>query len=311
MFLFSKKPDLTKEVVEFPSKINNRLEAYVTRLLEEVDIPSFIWGEPYLSILGSTTGFLFSGYVIPDEHIDRAAEVLEKAKFPPCTLGNKCTHFWELCTHPYPDFHWHTDLRYFELPEGPKDPNDFIFFSGGVHLFRKSRLFWEFPDPPLGVPPEDDPYYMLTSDPRINQRYPCHVRGRQPKGYYPVKMPVPARYFEAMVLLRMRDVRARWLDGCWFVNTLYLLDSDHVLLLNLDTGDINEPFREYAKRRIFPQYAKEVGHEYKYLLELFLDYKRKGKLPPPERPPRDGGESLENLLQRMKVAYEQSDLIYG
>ncbi|RDW81249.1 uncharacterized protein DSM5745_04806 [Aspergillus mulundensis] len=293
MFLFkSPDPDLTKEVVEFPSRINNRLESYVTRLLEEVGIPSFIWGEPYLSILGSTTGALVS---LP----------LPRLIY---SLQSRASLMAKLCTHPYPDYHWHTDLKYFELP---KKPGDLIFFSGGVHLFRKSRLFWEFPDPPLGAPPKDDPYYMLTSDPRINERYPCHVRGRQPEGYYPVKMPVPARYFEAMVLLRMRDVRARWLDGCWSVNILYLLDSDHILLLNLDTGDINEPFPEYAKRRIYEGYEKEKGHEYKYLLEMFLDYKRKGKLPPPERPPREGERSFEALLQHWKVPYEQSDLIYG
>ncbi|KAL2817692.1 hypothetical protein BDW59DRAFT_131838 [Aspergillus cavernicola] len=106
-----------------------------------------IWGEPYLSILGSSTGFFISGWVVPDEHIVKAAETLDKAGFPSCIKGNsKCSHFWDLSTHPYPDHHWHTDLTY---PENPTNNWDGMRISRGVLLFKKSRLFWTFADPTL------------------------------------------------------------------------------------------------------------------------------------------------------------------
>lgn len=61
MFLFRRQPKIGPDAIDFPCKVDNRLESYVTRLLEEAGIPSFIWGEAYLSILGSSTG-IFVGH---------------------------------------------------------------------------------------------------------------------------------------------------------------------------------------------------------------------------------------------------------
>jgi hypothetical protein len=72
-------------------------------------------------------------WVVPDHLINKAGEALTKASFPPCKQGrDKCPTFDKRITHPYPDYHFHTDLTY---PEAwPK-------FSAGVHLYMKSRLF--------------------------------------------------------------------------------------------------------------------------------------------------------------------------
>ncbi|KAL4947443.1 hypothetical protein BDW69DRAFT_190195 [Aspergillus filifer] len=93
MFNYFAKPDPSKEVIKFPrGRIDDQLEAYVTRLLEEAGIACFIWGEQYLSIMGSTTGGFLSGYVVPDKDIERAAEILDTADFPPCIQGRGAYH---------------------------------------------------------------------------------------------------------------------------------------------------------------------------------------------------------------------------
>ncbi|KAI9044809.1 uncharacterized protein KD926_010981 [Aspergillus affinis] len=79
----------------------SELEAYVARLLDEAGVPNFIWAEPALSIMGVDTLPFFSGRVVPDECIGKAAQALDAAKFPPCKQGrNGCSVFWEARAHP-------------------------------------------------------------------------------------------------------------------------------------------------------------------------------------------------------------------
>ncbi|KAL4802404.1 hypothetical protein BDV18DRAFT_65847 [Aspergillus unguis] len=304
-------PQPSLRAVEFPTYISNVLESYVTGLLEQAGIPSFIWGEPYLSILGSMTASFYSGYIVPDEDIDKAAEVLDKAAFPPCIHGKeKCLVFSKYAWHPYPDYHWHTDLVYTELPKWPGD-----LPSIGVRLYKQSRIFWTFPKPCLGPPPKDDPYYMLVTDPRINTRPGGLAAGRQPEGLYPVKMAVPARYMEAIMLCRLRDKRKSPVADHWDVELNYLA-GDEIFGFNLQLNDLNEPFREWAKRMSNDNYAEKVANDFtgaRYEVELFLDMKRRNQLPPPERRrwnyPQE--ESFKEYLERFNVPYEESDLVYG
>ncbi|KAL4875095.1 hypothetical protein BJY04DRAFT_224401 [Aspergillus karnatakaensis] len=301
MFLF--RSDLKKEVVKFPCRLTDHLESYVSRLLEEAGIPSFIWGEAYLGYLGSTTALFFSGWVIPDQHIDKAAEVLTKAGFPPCTQGrSKCAHYCEARLRPIPDYDFHTDHKY---PPVNKIP------SAGVCLFRKSRVFWTFPDPTLGPPPKDDPYYRLTTDPRVKQ--PTDYRSSLPPpnpSLYPVKMAVVARYFEAIVLLNMRDFHQDDAQTNWEVQLLYLFGSEHIWGLNLKLEDIREPFREYAKRRHEP--LTPANKDYsgtRYLFALALLMRRRNLLPTPEGKISQL-ETLAQCAERLNVKIKQSDLEY-
>ncbi|KAJ0273966.1 hypothetical protein COL922a_014590, partial [Colletotrichum nupharicola] len=117
------------------------MNSFVAKLLDDEGIPNFIWAEPFLSVIGILTAVPFNAFVIADDLIEKAAEALDKARFPPCTQGHDaCTVFCHKRGHPYPGYHWHTDLRY--PVTAPK-------MTRGVFLYRKSRLFWKFPDPTL------------------------------------------------------------------------------------------------------------------------------------------------------------------
>lgn len=210
---------------------------------------------------------------------------------------------------PDPDYHWHTDHNYSQLPKWQGE-----WTSVGVHLIRKSRLFWTFPDPCLGPPPENDPYYMLVTDARIKSPEGSLARGRQPEGLYPVKVAVPARYTEAMMLLNLRDRRAGTGPPHSDVELGYLLDPYHILGLNLEVDELEEPFREWAKRQSDDFYAEKVVKDpqgARYELELYLDMKRRNQLPRPDKRRLGRMEPFEELLQRFSVPYDKSDLVYG
>ncbi|PLB53542.1 hypothetical protein P170DRAFT_463197 [Aspergillus steynii IBT 23096] len=267
--------------VKFPTDDCPELESYVARLLDEAGVPNFIWGEAIISILGVPTQITSSSWAIPDSLIDTAAKVLDDAKFPPCTQGREhCRVFNSMSTHPYPDYHWHTDHRY------PTEPPT---FTTGVFLYRKSRLFWTFPEPPIGRPPPGDRFYMLTSDPRIRRLNPIS-RGPQSAdpAVYPVKMPTPARYTEAMLLLTLRDLVGTHALMHWEIESGYMLgwddqkDGDR----NLDVDELDEPFREWAKIMLDAQYGERIGDvvAYRWRHRTYVEMKRKNLLPPPEGP---------------------------
>jgi hypothetical protein len=176
-----------------------------------------------------------------------------------------------------------------------------------VHLYKKSRLFWEFPDPTLGPPSATDPYYMLVGDPRI--RTDNHMvrggRGPKPADLYPVKMAVPARYTEAMVLLQLRDACGQRTMLHWEVELIYLLDPGQILGLNLDLQDLRPAFRDY----LVADNADDSDTGHRLFCRLFLELKREKRIPPPERPWEAGmGREWSQVLQEYNIPFKQSDL---
>ncbi|BDD57042.1 hypothetical protein MAP00_002446 [Monascus purpureus] len=111
--------------------------------------------------------------------------------------------------------------------------------------------FLDIPDPPIGCPAADDPYYMLTLDSRI-QDMNILTHSRQPayEGYYPIKMPTPARYIKAMFLLYLRDLAGQRTLGHWKIELNYLISYVLEDGVNLQLDDLAEPFREWAGRQI-------------------------------------------------------------
>ncbi|KAL2846276.1 hypothetical protein BJX68DRAFT_268747 [Aspergillus pseudodeflectus] len=263
-------PSHIKETTKFPATFDSALESRIARVLDDAG---------------------FSGWVVPDECIDKAKEALDKANLPPCIKGRRCFCYWPKFSPPVP--------------------------STGPSLSPRPswRLFWEFAKPPIGVPPPDDPYYMLVSDPRIKISDRTSVRGRQPEGRYRVKIVIPARYAEAMILLTLRDLRAKVGVNQWHNELSYLLDRTHVLGLNLEVDDIREPYREFARRFGSEEYSEAqndyLGYGYQY--KLWLDLKRRNQLPPAEEPEhkeRRSLFSLKNRLKKHKIPYTESDLAF-
>jgi hypothetical protein len=152
----------------------------------------------------------------------------------------------------------------------------------GLFLYRKSRLFWSFPDPPVGAPPQNDPYYILTSDKRIAEQ--DLAEGRTSDKDYPVKMPLPARYLEAMMLLQLRDLGGERVCDHWGLEVRYLMLLINEGSPNISVNDLKEPFREWVRRRADEESARKKGdlmgnrHE----LELYVKMKEKNELPPLE-----------------------------
>ncbi|KAL3446174.1 hypothetical protein BJX65DRAFT_309164 [Aspergillus insuetus] len=216
---------LTQPKIAFPAKINYEFESHIPRLLDEAGVPNFMWGEPYLGSIGSSTAFFIRhnlSFGVPGHLIDKAGEALAKAPFSYASrAGTNVPH----STRESPTRMTTTSTR-----------------------TRKSRLFWEFPDPALGPPPPKRPVLQLVGDPRIKTDNHNVRDSRQPKpaGLYPVKMPVPARYTEAMILLQLRDSRGHGSLGQWQAELLYLLDPTQIRDLSLDFQDLTTPFREYA-----------------------------------------------------------------
>ncbi|KAJ0425665.1 hypothetical protein BJY00DRAFT_308395 [Aspergillus carlsbadensis] len=271
----------------FPQEPRPKMESIVAELLDKAGVPNFIWGEPVLSVLGVPTSVFFTAFVIPDLHIEKAAQALTNAKFPLCTQGHDaCTVFWDGRAHPYPDYHWHTDLRYMKCAPA---------MAYGTFLYRKSRLFWSFPDPPIGAPPQNDPYYILTSDKHIaEQDLP---RGRASDKDYPVKMPLPARYTESMMLLELRDLDGQGRCDHWAIeinNLMELIKASPNLCIN----DLREPFREWARRYADDEYSRKTDDlmGQRFALELHVKMKKRDELPPPE----PGNEWLASLEDRMR-----------
>ncbi|KAJ0420968.1 hypothetical protein BJY00DRAFT_312636 [Aspergillus carlsbadensis] len=259
---------LTQPKVAFPAKIDYPFESQIARLLDEAGVPNFMWGEPYLGILGSSTAFFFSMWVVPDHLIDQAGEALAKASFPPCKHGrDTCTTFHERITHPYPDHHFHTDLTY---------PDAWPTLSAGVHLYKKSRLFWEFSDPTPGPPPPNDPYYMLAGDPRIRTGNHFLRNSREPKpaGCTRSKSPCPRA-------TQIRDYSGQPTWTHWTAELIYLTCPTHILDFNLDLQDVRAPFRQYLVALATGGGAKPR----RALCQVYLEMKGAKRIPPPERPP--------------------------
>ncbi|PWY80959.1 hypothetical protein BO94DRAFT_153626 [Aspergillus sclerotioniger CBS 115572] len=201
------------------------LDCYVAQLLGQAGIPAFIWGEKVLHVyLQKRYEGFFRGWVVPDEAIAKAVQVLDDEGFPPCKDGNECAVFAPDQKFPVPDHHYHD---YYHSTKSRRS------WEGGVILYQKSRLFSEFPEPPVGCPRPGDPYYTFLASGRQFQKASDEPQNGQPENQYPVKLPVPARYLEAMCLLKIRDIEGYATISSWnsaktgFVD--YMRDEEHIM----------------------------------------------------------------------------------
>lgn len=144
-------------------------------------------------------------FIIPDEHIKKARDLLVAAGFPLCQLGKYCGFDWPKSCHGIPYAHFNiVDLGplYYYKPE-EYGPNPREWYT--LELYKKSELLWGMPEIPLRIPKADDPDYWTVKDKRLPTVAIEFQRGRVVEADYPVKIPSPARYAESLTLLFFRD----------------------------------------------------------------------------------------------------------
>ncbi|PYH92401.1 hypothetical protein BO71DRAFT_431935 [Aspergillus ellipticus CBS 707.79] len=211
-----------------------KLESIVARKLETWDIPCMMWGEPVLALYGvAHANITHSSWVIPDEDIKAAADLLEAGGFR--HLENEIVCRGESAPPPIPDY---------TLAPPPYAESEFP-----VALYRKSRLLWTFPPMVTGEPMEPD-YYMTTFDERLSSA----IVGRdwQLTGmHHSMVIPTPEKYIEAMLLLQIRDLDGHAALNYWrrSINHLVfevLLQSDSP---QLDWSHIQSPWLECLQEK--------------------------------------------------------------
>ncbi|RAL00100.1 uncharacterized protein BO80DRAFT_476534 [Aspergillus ibericus CBS 121593] len=154
-------------------------------------------------------------FIIPDDRINDARDALLLAGFPLCTTGCVCFD-WK--THEMVP--WHHFLG--ENGNTAENP--------ALKLFRRSDVLFRFPDPDLAPPAPDDPWYMLTNDPRLpaddEERRGANPEGRFDAALWPIKIPTAVKLYEALILLRCRDNDYHsHSDGSWTGWSKYLARS--------------------------------------------------------------------------------------
>jgi hypothetical protein len=182
-------------------------------------------------------------FVIPDQHIDRAREVLLAANFISCPQGDDC-HFVQ------PIFHHPHSYAHFILEEEAQQRRDHEGQAGFWHpvrleLHKKSRLLWTLPDIPLGAPAPDDPNYMLVTDDRLDEYGPRMQLGRVPYTHYPIKIPTLPRYAESLAYGYLRN-RGPAGEGHSLRAGFFLYDLGYIAeYCKLDPADLEPRIRRF------------------------------------------------------------------
>ncbi|GIK00925.1 hypothetical protein Aspvir_004955 [Aspergillus viridinutans] len=184
-------------------KVDVDLVASIAKLLDANGIPNVMWGPYVLARYGAPLVLSDFAFVIPDQHIERAREVLLAANFPPCPLGDDCQLIQPFCRLPHSYAHFILD----DKGQPPRAHNGQTGYWHPFHLelHKKSQLLWTLPDIPLGAPAPDDPNYMLVTDDRLDEYNPRVQLGRVPHTHYPVKMPTLPRYTESLAYGYLRN----------------------------------------------------------------------------------------------------------
>ncbi|GLB21389.1 hypothetical protein AtubIFM61612_011349 [Aspergillus tubingensis] len=206
-------------------EVNYQLIADIVQLLEENGIPCLLIGDYMHEAMGAP-GLRGNIELVLESHdINRAIRILRKANFPD-EQPMYYTHL--LC--PFP----HMGQRTCSARETPFIPYHSFHLNGIVWgemntvfhidlcLYEKRYLFWDLPDLTLGELFEDDLHFILASNPRLPPQKDKQHWGRFPDTLYPVKMPMPVRYVEAMMLLTARDWQIKGHGWAWRAEIVYM-----------------------------------------------------------------------------------------
>ncbi|KAF4239925.1 hypothetical protein CNMCM6805_005382 [Aspergillus fumigatiaffinis] len=172
---------------------NKELVCSISRLLNVHGIPNLLWGDLVFNLYGVPLQVSDFSFVIPDDLIDKARNILEEAKFPLCHLGQTCPAIQP--NRPAPTQNAHFNIK----QKG--DPRKWF----RVELHRKSDLLWTAPEIRACTPETDDPHCMLANDTRLPAYSPRELLGRMHPTDYPAKILTPTQYAEALAMLYYRD----------------------------------------------------------------------------------------------------------
>ncbi|RDW65737.1 uncharacterized protein DSM5745_09476 [Aspergillus mulundensis] len=198
-----------------------KLASDVAFYLDEAKVPNLLFGWLAMSLVGSRKVSTEVDFVIPDNKMPAAIKTLaETANYPVCKDPN-CNelHFDRVRGYTAdqslvlsPNRIHSVAAAHFHLEDGT-----FI-----LNLHPQSKLLWWLPELTTAAPAAEDPYLMLSTDPRLP---PLSVKpaleGVAPTGgpgpcsanlYHPVKILNPGSLTEALLTLLCRD-RARQAMG--------------------------------------------------------------------------------------------------
>lgn len=233
----------------------------VGEILDNSLIPNVLVGDAMLGIMGALIFPRCLQFVVPDEHLDAAIDVLVAAGFPRCDDSNGCrrysTHFPLAAAH----FHlWDNEEA------GTQDP-------GKLCVFQKSDMLWSFPDFPYYVTDKNDHYFMTITDNRLpDQPAEEGLFGRYAVDTYPVRIPVPIKACEAAMLLYCRDQELKLNNAAWEVWLLmlaeYVWPTDlYQIGLRVDRdGRVEHPYSGYwdevgSQNRSWPEHLRKLGYK--------------------------------------------------
>ncbi|KAF7169424.1 hypothetical protein CNMCM5623_002154 [Aspergillus felis] len=234
----------------------------VSRFLEAHGIPNVLWGELVMNAFLVPVVPNGVYFIIPDEHIDKARDLLVEDGLPPCRLGKYCGFDWLNSIHGIPYAHFNIidlgPLRSYNSEE--YGPNPRRWYT--LELYKKSEMLWGAPEIPLGPPPLNDPDYWTINDERLPEVNRAFSIGRLVDANYPVKIPSPARYTEMLTLLYFRDnfPEETFRGSHWrylLLDMLTVLEKHHLFELR----DLPPRTRSWIKIRLKPWEKKHEDVE--------------------------------------------------
>ncbi|KAL2849721.1 hypothetical protein BJX68DRAFT_267037 [Aspergillus pseudodeflectus] len=231
-----------------------RPAAEVGQTLDRAGVPNILWGWWVVSLLGVHYGFPEIEFVLRDDKLAIAVSCLIAAGYQHCTSRQCVELHAEGSAMQDPTFQCSTTGKtYMSVPDifSRMGPNRFhviadehFHFDPRGHftvlrLYKQSRMLWWLPKDAIKLGPVADEYFMLSNDEGLP---PSRANGGAGTGPWrelpPVKIMRPAKFFEALVLLRcLYEYAADWSEKSFYRMVLNLYGSrSHQTYREIEAG---------------------------------------------------------------------------
>ncbi|GKZ79853.1 hypothetical protein AnigIFM56816_004062 [Aspergillus niger] len=193
-----------------PTHIDYKLENIIAEALDNAGVPNVFCGHGLMSVYGLLQEQKSSTWVIPNFYIAEADSLLQAAGLHSCHRSY-CEGYRPNKRPFAPAYHYHVQARV-------NRPHNHV-----VLLYKMGDLFIDLAPVPTRLPPLDDPDYMLVDDPRLPD-YNDEVGNGRWQSIRSIKIPKPARFIDAMVLLMVREWPQDPTSSIWYEYLSELLD---------------------------------------------------------------------------------------